>query len=264
MVLPNKNNYDQVASEIEHLLLQELDFRREREFYEFYYEALQGMPMFHVPKIYPQGCTTDVLTTEWMEGEGIDKWLARTSGKEEFDEQRNKIGQAVAEILFLEIFTLKHIQTDPNPGNFLVQPDGRLGLLDFGATQKLSTEVMEDYRLLTHGIIYEKPGEVSRASTRLNLIKRDDSEHIWDSYTRIMRIVGEPFRSETYNWKNCGLAKRVREEGMRFGMITKLRPPPAEIVFLHRRILGTQLLLENIGCQFAARGVVQKFINPQL
>lgn len=263
MVLPNKNNYDKVASEIETLLLQELDFERERHFYEFYRESLKNSDHFYVPKVFAEGCTSGVLTTEWMSGESIEKWLENTSDSAQGQIQRNKIGEAVAELLFTEIFSLGYVQTDPNPGNFLVLPDGKLGLLDFGATQKLTQSILDDYRLLTHGLVFEKQTEITKASIHLDLVKREDSEHVWDSYKRMTRLVSEPFRTETYNWKNCGLAKRAREEGMRFGMVTKLRPPPAEIVFLHRRVLGTQLLLENIGCNLNAREIVKKYLTVE-
>ena len=43
------------------------------------------------------------------------------------------------------------VHADPHPGNFLILPDGRLGVLDFGATRLLSNTFAEVYRGLPVG-----------------------------------------------------------------------------------------------------------------
>lgn len=262
-ILPSKNSYDDLAKTVEELLMQELDFERERKFYEMYFEKLKDSKHFLVPRVRKEACASSVLTTEWIEGESVDKWLSRldSQGFHETQDERNKIGELVFELLYLELFVFGKLQTDPNPANFLVLKDGRIALLDFGATQELSPMVHSAYRSFVIGTLYGKPGEISRAAAAIGFLQRSDNETIRDSFMQMMKLIGEPFKNEAYSWRDCGLAKRVREEAMRYGVLTKFRAPPSEIVFVNRRVLGTQLMLENIGPTFQARAVAERYTS---
>eukprot|EP00041_Stephanoeca_diplocostata_P020646 m.465811 g.465811 ORF g.465811 m.465811 type:complete len:59 (-) comp21629_c0_seq24:1560-1736(-) len=46
---------------------------------------------------------------------------------------------------------LRHgcFNADPHAGNFLLMPDDRIGLIDFGSTKKLTRASMEDTRAST-------------------------------------------------------------------------------------------------------------------
>ena len=54
---------------------------------------------------------------------------------------------------------------DPHPGNILLAPDGRLGLIDYGQTKRISEEVRRAYAKLIVAIDDEDVAEVSRITT---------------------------------------------------------------------------------------------------
>ena len=47
---------------------------------------------------------------------------------------------AVAQILLLQVLDDGLFTSDPHPGNIMILPDGRLGLIDFGQAKELSTK----------------------------------------------------------------------------------------------------------------------------
>jgi aarF domain-containing kinase len=49
-------------------------------------------------------------------------------------EQKNKLGEKIFEILMIQLFEFGFMQTDPNPANFFYDPERDvLNLIDFGA-----------------------------------------------------------------------------------------------------------------------------------
>ncbi len=50
-----------------------------------------------------------------------------------------------------QILVRGHVHADPHPGNFLITPDGKLALLDFGCTLVLDKAVIEDEVMLAAG-----------------------------------------------------------------------------------------------------------------
>src|SRR5262249_30097751 len=49
------------------------------------------------------------------------------------------------------------VHADPHPGNFLVMPDGRLGVLDFGSVKRFSREFFEGHRDVFRAVVEQKP-----------------------------------------------------------------------------------------------------------
>ena len=49
------------------------------------------------------------------------------------DARDRLLGELVADVA-AQVLVRGHVHADPHPGNFLVTPDGKLGLLDFGCT----------------------------------------------------------------------------------------------------------------------------------
>ena len=49
-------------------------------------------------------------------------------------EQKNKLGEKIFNILLIQLFDFGYMQTDPNPANFFYEPDRDVfNMIDFGA-----------------------------------------------------------------------------------------------------------------------------------
>ena len=95
----------------------------------------------------------------------------------------------------------------------------------------------------------------------MNLLFKTDSEEARESFVHMMAITCEPFTHNYFDWKNCDLTKRLKTKILSFARATSLRPPPAELMFLNRRILGTQLIMESLGPRIRARDIVLRSIS---
>jgi predicted unusual protein kinase regulating ubiquinone biosynthesis (AarF/ABC1/UbiB family) len=121
--------YTQVRKMIE----EELDFAKEAASMERIKANLSKEENLIIPEIHPKFCAQRVLTTTFYEGvkisdvEQLKTW--GINGKE----LANRLTHAYCEMVFEHGF----YHADPHPGNILVQQDGKIVLLDFGAVATL-------------------------------------------------------------------------------------------------------------------------------
>jgi hypothetical protein len=84
--------------------------------------------------------TTDrVLTMSFVEGEPLSEWLKRKPSQA----LRDLTGARLFEAYETQLQHLRVIHADQHPGNFLFQPDGRFGLVDFGCVKRVNFDIRE-------------------------------------------------------------------------------------------------------------------------
>src|SRR6185436_12686705 len=96
-----------------------------------------------------------VLVTEWIDGTPLAQVIS--SGGEA---DRNISGLRLATLHFSAPTRAGLLHADPHPGNFRLLPDGRLGVLDFGAVARLPGGHPEPVGRLTRLALQGKAKEV--------------------------------------------------------------------------------------------------------
>jgi len=109
---------------------EELDYRLEAESQATFAAAYDGDLEIKVPAVITG--TERVLVTEWMEGVPLS-----TIVREGTPEQRDRSSLLLARFLFSGPVLAGLLHADPHPGNFRLLSDGRLGVIDFGAVDRL-------------------------------------------------------------------------------------------------------------------------------
>src|SRR5581483_384397 len=108
----------------------ELDYRLEAENQRAFAKAYHDHPHFAVPRIVASA--PKVVIQEWIEGVAMSD-IIRTGTVE----QRDLLGTRLAEFIFDAPRRLEMIHGDAHPGNFLMLPDNRMGVIYFGAVRPL-------------------------------------------------------------------------------------------------------------------------------
>lgn len=117
-----------VIREIRERILEELDLEHEAVTQRWFHRALRGHPLLTVPRPVMRLSHDNVLVSEWVEG--VTLWRAPDP-------------DAVAARLVLFVLggaRAGMIHADPDPDDVLVMPDGRLAILDFGATRRVDLQ----------------------------------------------------------------------------------------------------------------------------
>ena len=129
--------------QLEERLKEEVDYRCELANLEWFRE--QTFPFaLRIPKGYREFSSSRVLTMEWMNGQTVDAWLTTKPSVL----QINAVAQTIFDLFIYSVFQRRRFHSDPNLGNFFVQADGEVVLLDFGGVTTLAPEEVVFYQNL--------------------------------------------------------------------------------------------------------------------
>jgi predicted unusual protein kinase regulating ubiquinone biosynthesis (AarF/ABC1/UbiB family) len=138
-----------VRTEIEVRLREELDYGLEARHMALYREMLAGEPRISVPEPVPELSTRRLLTMTWLEGEPILKCVGWSEAR------RTELAMTMFRAWYVPFFEYGVLHGDPHLGNYTVQADGSLNLLDFGSLRAfppaLVQGVIELYRAVQDG-----------------------------------------------------------------------------------------------------------------
>ncbi|WP_214110562.1 ABC1 kinase family protein [Acrocarpospora catenulata] len=119
-----------VLSELRERVAEELDYFQEAEAQHAFALEYKDDPDFCVPDVI--AANEQVLVTEWLDGTPLSRVISEGT-----TEQRDRAGLLLVRFLFSSPARVGLLHADPHPGNFRWLPDGRLGVLDFGAVNRL-------------------------------------------------------------------------------------------------------------------------------
>lgn len=122
-----------LAAEVTRFIAMELDFRREAQSTERLGAILAVRDDVRVPRIHARYTRDRVLVMEYLEGIQVTRTAALRAAGHRPSEVARRIGDIYGAMLFEYGF----FHGDPHPGNLLVLPDGRIGLLDYGLCKEL-------------------------------------------------------------------------------------------------------------------------------
>ncbi len=160
-----------IAAELGRSVRQELDFRLEAQHAHRAAADVAGDDSVRVPRIHDALSSARVLTMDRVDGERLIGFLdrCRESGEQE---RSDAVLAALVRTYAAQILGAGRFQADPHPGNFLVRPDGRLALLDFGAMRDLSDDERRAYAALTGAVIARDGTRAARLMTELGFSVR--------------------------------------------------------------------------------------------
>lgn len=115
----------------------ETDFRVEADHLERFAENFAGNDAIVIPAVYRDWCSEQVLTMEFLAGVKISR--ARAEGAD-----MRQVGERYLQAAFQMLLEDGYFHGDLHPGNVLVLPGDRLGLLDFGMVGRLTEEMREN------------------------------------------------------------------------------------------------------------------------
>jgi len=120
---------DDIYVELAERLREELDYTREAAQMRLYRTMLDGVPDINVPEPVASFTTKRLLTMKWLNGAGFKSWLETNPSQE----ARNRLATALFRAWYIPFYRYGVIHGDPHLGNYQVDPNGALNLLDYGS-----------------------------------------------------------------------------------------------------------------------------------
>ena len=192
--------------------------------------------------------TCHVLTMSYMEGLGLNEWLATNLDQA----SKTQVAQTLNDIFVRGFYELYLIHADPNPGNFLISENCEVSLLDFGCVRSFDPAFVEMYQALVRlGGSHDK--DAFRAILiRMKLITPEFDEKIGDKLLALFMEIGDWFSLLFQNPEfdfgaNPDFMEKGREIGMKMHQfhrhIHRINP---EFIFLDRTRYGLMRLFEKM------------------
>ncbi|SDC43698.1 ubiquinone biosynthesis protein [Paenibacillus sp. UNCCL117] len=179
----------EIVEELTKSLRAELDYMAEARNGEKFADQCKRMEHVSVPEIYREYGSRKVLTMEFMTGIR----LSEPALLDQAGIDRTLIASRLASAIFHQILVEGFFHGDPHPGNVLVLPDGRLGLLDFGMVGRLSPEMKKHFASLVIALRNQSSKGILRAITKMGIVPDDvnavslraDVDELRDKYYKI-------------------------------------------------------------------------------
>ena len=171
---------------------------------------------------------------------------------------------ALIELCLRELFEFRYMQTDPNFANYRWRAEtGQIVLLDFGAARPISAELAEGHMTLLRAGLDGTRADVLRALEDLGFIRAGLAPHHQDAILDMADMGFDLIRRPgAFDFKGNDFADRMRRRGQEIGTDRDLwHIPPAETLFLQRKIGGLYLLATRIGARVDIAGLARRFAD---
>lgn len=231
----------------------EIDYVREARMSEEYARTVADLPELHVPKVYPAYSSSRVLTLEFVEGVGLKAFAE----SEATDEERWRVGRQLVHAVLAPFVGHRLVHGDPHPGNFIVRPDGRLTVLDFGAVKKLSPEFVDGFWGLMDAELAGREPEFESLLTSAGFEFRD-LERGLQMVKAVHEIAARPVREDTYDWGRCTIVQDTRNHFIEhYRDVSTVLAPPEGLLF-YRAVSGMASNLKLLRSAGSYRALAQE------
>ncbi len=237
-----------VFAELNDVLTRETDYAHEADALEQYRAHANTVPGLPVPEVFRALSTPRVLALSYEHGLTLDAYLATHPAAAE----RARVADQVLDLFFREFFEWGLVQTDANFANFLIRPDTReLVLLDFGATRAYPLAFRAQYRaLLTATLAHDRPAALAAAHA-LQLIAPEEPDASRDALHALLDAVLVVFSPEVQpvDFQDRRLVNDASAKLKIYYQRLTCSPPPAQLLFLHRKLGGVYSMGRALGAQ---------------
>lgn len=249
-----------VVAEAKRELRQETDYLHEAAHLVRYAKLVASEREVVVPAVHRDLTTKRVLAMDFMQGEPLEVLKAPDVSQR----RRDRVGLVLERLMFRELFEFRLMQTDPNPANYLYEAKtGHVQLVDFGSVREFPRALVARYARLTRAIIEGDGATVRAVAQEIGYLAPGDSQDRMETTLKLLFEVCEPLRHRgAYDFGASNLASRA-SQGTFFPALLRdgLRMPPAETMFLHRKLVGSFLLCAHIGARVDVRSLIGPFLD---
>jgi len=257
---------DAYYHQIKDLLRQELDFAAEADNIEKIARNFEKDPRVLFPVPVRELSTSRVLTTTFVAG----KKLTDLAGLEAMGIDKKELASRLVRVYCQMIFVDGIYHADPHPGNILVNAEGDLVLLDFGAVAELSQPMREGIPEFLEGVIRRDTDRLIAALRKMGFLSRTSDEAVSEKIIEYFhRKFQEQVKLESFNLKDIKIDPQVGFEGlldlrkMNVGLkeLSDVFHIPRDWVLLERTILLVYGCCSMLDPELNPMGIIKPYLQ---
>src|SRR5256885_524463 len=143
------------------------------------------------------------------------------------EEERYRVSRLLLRTVLGPFLANGVVHADPHPGNYLLMPDGRLGVVDFGSIKRLPDRFTGACRRLLALGLSGEPFDVVPVARELGIVWGDlPDDQARDLMNEVLEIGGKPLRPGPFDYATSTMVGDLRAlKTTRFRQLLKFRPP---------------------------------------
>jgi predicted unusual protein kinase regulating ubiquinone biosynthesis (AarF/ABC1/UbiB family) len=248
---------DGLLAEFAEVFVQETDYVQEAQAAIDYRKAAASLPGVIVPMVYAELSTAGVLTMSYEPGLTLTQWIRQEKPARA---KRLEMGALILELYSREFCEWGLVQTDPNPGNFLIKPEtGELILLDFGATKRYSQEFRIQYSKLVMAIFKKDQKKVMDAAFKMGLLDAREAPSAQAAFQELVFESMRPIALNKFDFTDQEHPKKVRILSQNLIKELRFSSPPKDLIFLHRKLGGVYQMLRQLEVDLELGSYISRF-----
>ena len=185
-------DYDIVglADEFADTLRAELDYLQEGRNAERFAANFAGDDDVHIPRVFWETTTSRVLTLERIRGINVSDLVALDAAAID----RRSLAERATRVIAQMVFEDGVFHADPHPGNFFIEPGGRIGIIDFGMVGEIDDELRRRLGTLLLALVRQDPDRITTAVMQLSATQRTATRSALreDLHRLVRRYAGRP------------------------------------------------------------------------
>jgi predicted unusual protein kinase regulating ubiquinone biosynthesis (AarF/ABC1/UbiB family) len=237
--------------EVESKMLEETDYELEVQRSIEFSEACKDLPNLVFPKYYKEYSSRRIITMDWIEGQHLKEFLLT----EPSQETKNKLGQALWDFYNFQQHELKAVHADPHPGNFMITPDMKLGVIDFGCIKVIPDDFYYPFFSLTSAGFMENKEQTISCFRDLGMIWPEDSpqqvEFYYSHYRDMINLFSRPYREPYFDFGNDDFIYSLYEYGDRISRMPEFKQARGvkHFIYINRTNFGLYTILNQLKAQ---------------
>ena len=243
-----------LLAELRDRVAEELDYRLEAATQEAFAAYYADDPDVCVPRVV--SVSDHMLVSEWLDGIPLARIIADGTVA-----QRNRAGIMIIRFLFSGPARVRLLHADPHPGNFRLLADGRLGVLDFGAVNRLPDGFPPIFGRVLR--LMHEDGELAKLEDefRSHGYLRDGVGIDLTALRTLLAPLAEPSKAESFRFSREWLrTETMQASALRSSSVLRRLNLPSSYVLIHR-VSATGLgVLCQLECEAPFRAEVLRWI----
>jgi predicted unusual protein kinase regulating ubiquinone biosynthesis (AarF/ABC1/UbiB family)/HSP20 family molecular chaperone IbpA len=243
-----------LLAELRDRVAEELDYRLEAAAQEAFAAAYAGDPDVCVPRVV--FVSDHVLVSEWLDGIPLAAIIAGGTTA-----QRDRAGAMLIRFLFSGPARARLLHADPHPGNFRLLAGGRLGVLDFGAVDRLPDGFPPIFGRVLR--VMHEGGDLAKLEDefRSHGYLRDGVSVDLTALRAFLVPLAEPSRAESFRFSREWLrTETMQASALRSSSVLRRLNLPPSYVLIHRVLASGLGVLCQLECDVPFRAEVLRWM----
>jgi ubiquinone biosynthesis protein len=243
-----------IVQEFERTIFNELDMFREAGNIEKFAANFQYVEDICVPEVYWDLTTRSVLVMTFVEGVKVDEVAAiRAAGIDP-----REIALIGLRSFSRQLMEFGFFHADPHPGNTIVMPDGRVGLVDFGIMGYLDEETMQQVAYVFLGYAERDYDLIMEALRASGVLPAEGVDLV--GFRRELKDISEPFYGRSLQTISV---RDVYDQAMQLVSKYGIRLP-RNLLLLFKTLIQTEALGKTLGSDASILTVMRPYARQLL